>query len=780
MFKERGLVTQATNTRLMLRQRKLTLIGVSSACLLLFLYFAYQGHRILRDQIGKQKDDWKVASQSNFPRIVTPGKPGPWIFNYEGTALVRDTNLVAFHQRFRQEAELELGSGIFYPLRLIANVESSDRRKKAQRVFFTHNVIRPLIDNTRLKMGQENPTNQSGGETASPEFQQAALKALIRLEADLAAGKQKLETTNPAVAATNYLLPYLCFLTETTNLTNVLDLSGVFLRTYADQWPVQSLTGGDNLATNWAIDYGLRRFFTNSLRANQQQKKQIDELEAVSKRISEFEKQEKEWYQAAKNKTEITSNHLKSLEIAKQDLDRALASAQTNFLFANAGDTMESHLTHFREENSRSGRDAVSAIQAAMAGGPVPLTNTLFVEINSKLNLFLQQLSRGTVVSTRLLSTPGEFDTNYLNFCGPENVLRAYAYRFQLYTQAFALQGLSCPALSNEVGRAWTYLTNFNGLAAEVRGHYRPYDKGYANEMRFTCDYLLDAGLARDRMRFVTEYRDYVAHRLQDYEGLRTIQLADLTQLYSLASNMQYDYGQREKLTPELREMLDELPQEIDKTKVNLTAKFLSALKSRMGFPVRRGTDREMTLKEVADLEAQIVPLNEVLTTLLRTNREDPLRKSATQVEQWKNVFNFLLSSNQTERTYHLEVNRPEGASFRGLAVSEEGNVLATNITRGLVRFGPFRLAGRLVIESKRFEDKPETVDNPALHRETIREWAALRLIDNPSYQPTPANSNRKRWNVVVPADPAAGQTVALTLVFDDPLPLEWLNSVGP
>jgi tetratricopeptide (TPR) repeat protein len=789
VFKERGLVTQATNTRLMLRQRKLTLIGVTSACLLVFLYFSYQGHRILRNQIGKQKDDWKAASTGNFPQIVTPGKSGQWIFNYEGAALVRDTNLVsplslvAFHQRFRQQAEQQLGSGIFYPLRLFANVESSDRRKKAQRVFFTHNVIRPLIDNTRLKMGQENPTNQSGEEIATAEFQrdalQDALKALIRLEADLVSGKQRLETTNPAVAATNYVLPYLGYLTETTNLTNVLDLSGVFVRTYADHWPVRSLTGGDNLATNRAIDYGLRRFFAHSLRANQQQKKQIDEMENISKRISEFEKQEKVWFQAAKNKTEITSNNLKSLEIAKKDLDLALASAQANFLFTHAGDTMESHLTHFREENSRSGSNAVSAIQAAMAGGPMVLTNTLFVQINSNLNLFLQQLSRGTVVSTHLLSSPGDLDANFLNFYGPEPVLRAYAYRFQMYTQAFALQGLLCPALSNEVGRAWAYLTNYEDTAVGVRKQCQPYDKGYATELRFTCNHLLDTGLARAKWRFVSDYGALVSNRLQDYAGLRAIQLADLTNLYSFAGGVMRDYSQREKLNAELQELVKELPTEIGKAKTSLTMRFLSVLESQMGFPVRRGTDRELSLNEILELEAQISPLSEVLSRLLRSDPQDPLVSLAGRVEKWRRVLNFLCGTNQTERTYYIEVNRLENPQFRGLAVSEDTNAPVTNITVGLVRFGPFRLNGRLVIDSRRF-DKQNTLDNPPLHRVEIREWAALRLIDDQKYKPTKANGNPRRWNISFLGDPESGQTVTLVLVFDDPLPSEWLNSDGP
>ena len=94
------------------------------------------------------------------------------------------------------------------------------------------------------------------------------------------------------------------------------------------------------------------------------------------------------------------------------------------------------------------------------------------------------------------------------------------------------------------------------------------------------------------------------------------------------------------------------------------------------------------------------------------------------------------MHTNNTTGIYNVEVDKLPNSPFRGLAVSEDGNAGAKNITSAIGKFGPFKLDKGLVVESKTFEDKPGTVDNKnkALYTNQIPEWAALRLATEQKY----------------------------------------------
>jgi type VI protein secretion system component VasK len=62
VFRERGLVTRASNTARMLRTQQVVLFGCSAAALVVFLFFAWFGTRNLEGTVKKQSDVWVNAT----------------------------------------------------------------------------------------------------------------------------------------------------------------------------------------------------------------------------------------------------------------------------------------------------------------------------------------------------------------------------------------------------------------------------------------------------------------------------------------------------------------------------------------------------------------------------------------------------------------------------------------------------------------------------------------------------------------------------------------------
>src|SRR5205814_6545871 len=62
VFRESGLVTRATNTLKLLRQRQMTIFGTAGVALLLFLVFVLLARSSLQKSVGKEADYWKAGA----------------------------------------------------------------------------------------------------------------------------------------------------------------------------------------------------------------------------------------------------------------------------------------------------------------------------------------------------------------------------------------------------------------------------------------------------------------------------------------------------------------------------------------------------------------------------------------------------------------------------------------------------------------------------------------------------------------------------------------------
>src|SRR3954468_3469365 len=158
VFREKGLVTRATNTRVMLRTQKVALYGFGFAALAIFSTLAWFAMGSLRSGVKDQADYWNVVSakgweQKLWKQSIVPMR-GDGSFSYTINTNTVDVDgksisLGEFHAKLRDVTEKPLKRNLLFPG--LAD-RYNQNRSRAQRIVFEGGVVRPLIDATRQKM----------------------------------------------------------------------------------------------------------------------------------------------------------------------------------------------------------------------------------------------------------------------------------------------------------------------------------------------------------------------------------------------------------------------------------------------------------------------------------------------------------------------------------------------------------------------------------------------------------------------------------------------------
>ena len=181
VFKEKGLVTRATNTEKLIKNRQRMIGGVIAAGLLTVLGISFIGYRGLKSSVGSELVYWRAGAQAEN---WSGGKWRPVVngrLEYTGNDIVQlDANqalpIMSFHEKLQQRAEGDLKIPLIYkPIESLA-LQANARRKQAQRVLFEASVIAPVVEANRDRL-----INSSNWSAADSE----RLAALIRLEGSI-------------------------------------------------------------------------------------------------------------------------------------------------------------------------------------------------------------------------------------------------------------------------------------------------------------------------------------------------------------------------------------------------------------------------------------------------------------------------------------------------------------------------------------------------------------------------------------------------------------------
>jgi len=178
VFKEKGLVTRATNTTQLLKNRQRVLGSVVAVGALAVLGVSFLGYRALKSSVGSELVYWRAGAKAEN---WSGARWRPIVNNrleYTGNDVVQlDVNqempIMQFHEKLQQLAGADLQiPWIYKPIESLA-MRANPRRREAQRVLFEASVIAPIVEANRDRL-----INATGWSSADSE----RLAALVRLE----------------------------------------------------------------------------------------------------------------------------------------------------------------------------------------------------------------------------------------------------------------------------------------------------------------------------------------------------------------------------------------------------------------------------------------------------------------------------------------------------------------------------------------------------------------------------------------------------------------------
>lgn len=178
VFKERGLVTRATNTTQLIKNRQRIIGGVVAVGTLAVLGISYAGYKALKSSVGSELVYWRAgANAENWAgpkwRPIVNGR-----LEYTGNDIVSlDVNselpIMQYHDKLQQLASADLKiPAVFKPIESLA-MQANPRRRQAQRVLFEASVIAPVVEANRDRLVNADTWSAADSER---------LAALIRLE----------------------------------------------------------------------------------------------------------------------------------------------------------------------------------------------------------------------------------------------------------------------------------------------------------------------------------------------------------------------------------------------------------------------------------------------------------------------------------------------------------------------------------------------------------------------------------------------------------------------
>ncbi|HEY8750583.1 MAG TPA: type VI secretion protein IcmF/TssM N-terminal domain-containing protein [Tepidisphaeraceae bacterium] len=211
VFREKGLVTRAANTKRLQRQRKLLVLGTGIASVLALLALTWSGEIQLSRSIGRQSkywnglnDSWKNHREDWGIVQPVPGSPGNYSYNGFREIDLGDTK-PTLGQVFADAAERSADPikipWVFRPQAILRG-DLNDRRRLAYRTMFQSSVVRCLIDATRTKLLADPPERWSS-------YAGDAMAELLRLE--VAGSGLATATSGGQLAGTLTLDPLLRF-----------------------------------------------------------------------------------------------------------------------------------------------------------------------------------------------------------------------------------------------------------------------------------------------------------------------------------------------------------------------------------------------------------------------------------------------------------------------------------------------------------------------------------------------------------------------------------------
>jgi hypothetical protein len=521
VFRESGLVTRATNTLKLLRQRQLAIFGTAGLALLLLTLFAVLAFRNFENSVGKESRYWQMGA-NGFEQgawawpIVKAGQGGDvFHFSYAGTNAIDaldNMSLVEYQTRLKDIASKRLSPGwIFEPL-VWVGVGSVKDRPEAQHVVFQGAVLKPLIIETRKKI-------ENGGMPNNLQYHSEALQALVKLEADNLSAKFRrgvLAVTNADEVAADYLGWFTSYLTDTncepdTNLVNVM--TWTYSRAGGGQWPPKELLGGDQLSDNVAIKTGLETSRTAQRTVDNQIDNEVQNLNRLVASLQTYSQLESRLLQNAD--CSLLTSQLAPAKQAVENVRVALLSTN-NF----TGETVTNIAQRYLDLAQAAKNASAAQFRDIEAGLPdEDKTSGIIFEILDQVRQFSSAAAQSVTDSYQARqSEVSDLDANYLV---PAGGLTAFDLRWSLYASACALASTPVSMDVSIIGNKWARYGDMKTKVDQFHSSLATYKDPlpYAGKVVNACNVIAADAEKTLQDTFVRNYTHTVDQQLSALVG---------------------------------------------------------------------------------------------------------------------------------------------------------------------------------------------------------------------------------------------------------------------
>jgi hypothetical protein len=752
VFRESGLVTRATNTLKLLRQRQLAIFGTAGVAFILLTVLAIFSFKNFQNSVGKEARFWQLGADGfkggdwAWP-IVKAGPPGEvYPFSYEGNTPVDGLDgmtLVGYQARLAEIAPKKLSTGwIFAPLAWM-NIGDVKERPHAQQVIFESAVLKPLIDETRNRMVDTN----SAGNFA---YLQQALHALIQLEADNLSARSKdgaLSTVYPYGVAGNYLNSFTSYLMD-TNFQSDTNLIGVMAWTYSKSgggyWPPQELIRGDHLSNNPAIESGLLAF--------QAEKHATDvrignEVQNLNKLVDDLEDY------AHKEATMLQKPDCNFLVTDLAPAEKTVVNQQLAFLATNNFTGRQvTNITQRYQDLEQAARNASDAEFSDIGAGLADefRTQGIIQEIFDQVKRFSSAAAQS--VRENYDSRSGEVSDLDANYMVPAGTSPAYDVRFSLFASACALGTASLNLDESIIGDKWTRYNNIKAKSSQFQTTLAGYKDPlpFAGPVATACAHI--AANAEDTLKegFLNAYADVVKKKLAALVGQPNWTGNTVTNTGYWFSLIKADLDAspddqaeliapvRKQLGVSIQSVLDEIDQQ---------------MRNEFGFPLEFDATKSMSLDEVRAAR-QLV---NGLTTELQNQVWNGDRSQALQQRcaSYVSVVNSLLDDQGNPVGWELYF-LPEGSDHDAIADlrfvqlvfgGTPGTWIDLTQQKDSQSLGNGTADNAFILAFSQDEQN-------ALQKVSKEDWGLVRLIHD--YHAAPVENDRTQWQFQIPLADAA------------------------
>jgi hypothetical protein len=188
VFREKGLVTNATNAKRHQRRRKFVVLAAGFLSVLLLAGFTWWGLRTFHSRIGDETQYWKAAAdkywsedKTNYwrPIVYQELRGRDWYAYGGGTPMKLPEGKTVTTGEFHEETMKKVQTDIHVPwiFRFAAtfSADINSNRQRAQRILYEAGVLRPLVDAVRKKMAK--PDGKWSAKATASLAQLVALEA---------------------------------------------------------------------------------------------------------------------------------------------------------------------------------------------------------------------------------------------------------------------------------------------------------------------------------------------------------------------------------------------------------------------------------------------------------------------------------------------------------------------------------------------------------------------------------------------------------------------------